>query len=172
MAIIGARKYQLAVALPGQRMSYQDKTVYKGDLDETINGMDSRMPLGRFVCKPATGYKGDLQLPSATHTTVIGVVPQQAGYERNPVTGEGGIPSKFPMAYATEGVFAIEMVAGINAGDDIVIAADDADADNKGKAAPTAYANNSLAVPNNYRVIRVVDNLAIIEIDFDPTLIG
>jgi hypothetical protein len=172
---IGRRQYQMAVALPGQRMSYQDNTTFKGYFDECINNETFYLPFGRFVVQLSNQPIGNLSLPSTTAAPsqkIVGINPIQGCWEASS-DGVVGIPPKHPMSYAHEGIFAIETSGTLTLGGTFAIAAADADAANKGKLVDsTAYVPAKATIPTNFRVVRILPyNLAIVEISFPTTLI-
>lgn len=172
---IGIRQYQMAIALPGQRMSYQDHTHFKGHLDGTYNATGEVLPFGRFIAKSAsaTPWEGQLVLPSAADTNIIGIIPQQGYYERKSFDGAVGIPVNYPTAYAYKGVWAIETEGAVTIDSTFALAADDTDEENKGKVVDSGvYTGATIPFPDNVSVKRVVDSLAVVELDLSPNLIN
>ena len=172
----GLRQYQMAVALPGQRMSYQDYTHGHGDFDECINGENSVIPYGRFVTDtvPASITTaqpvGSLFLPQDAGDNIVGFVQQQGYHEVNAL-GNVGVPSKFPMNYRYKGAYASESLGVIARGAVLGVAADPTlPADNGKLVDAGTYAGTFAPLPNNYRVLRQVDGLTIVELDLPSTL--
>ena len=100
---VSAGAYFMERGYEGQIASLQRHTFTKGTLEEMVNSTDSIIPFGRFVVEKTNGLPGELELPSASGQTLLGIATISDRFERS-VDGTSGYPAKQSMAYLYKGV--------------------------------------------------------------------
>lgn len=117
---ISAARYSMDTAYEGQIASLQNYTHIKGIQDGIVNSQASVLPFGRFVIEKPSGEAGEIQLPSATGQTLIGVVPFQDRFEKD-IDGNSGIPAGQTAGVMVKGIVWVRAEDAMSRGADVYV---------------------------------------------------